>query len=112
MAEMTDNQLFNLLLADIAMAAAIKTNGEALTPPENYAPGVIRDAWLAANKDEVKQRRVLSLANAALASLQGVDGPQLTQAAEKYGVPIDAELGEKISKYFEDKRQALLRYRR
>jgi hypothetical protein len=112
LAEMTDNQFFNLLLADIAMAAAIQTAGGNFVAPENYTPGAIRDAWLAVNTDDVLQRRVLALANAGVASLQGVDGEQLTRAAQKYGVPIDTELGEKISQFFTDKRQALLRYRR
>jgi hypothetical protein len=109
---MTNNQFFNLLLADIAMAAAIQTVGAKFSAPAPYAPGGVRDSWLGANTDEVLQRRVLALANAGVASLTGVDGEQLTRAAEKYGVPIDAELGEKISQYFTDKRQALLRYRR
>ncbi len=112
MAEMTDNQFYNLLLADIAMAAAIQTAGGKFVAPETYAPGVIRDTWLGENTDEVLQRRVLALANAGVASLTGVDGPQLSRAAEKYGVPVGGELGEKISQYFESKRQALLRYRK
>lgn len=112
MAELTDNQMFNLLLADIAMAAAIGTAGSTFEAPQNYAPGVIRDSWLATVKDDVLQRRVLALANAGLGALQGVDADQLAKAAEKYGVPIDAPLAERISTFFEDKRQALLRYRR
>jgi phage repressor protein C with HTH and peptisase S24 domain len=112
MAEMSDNQLFNLLLADIAMAAAIQTAAGKFNAPDDYEPGKIRDSWLAENTGEVLQRRVLALANAGVASLTGVDGEQLTRAAEKYGVPIDAALGESISQFFTDKREALLRYRR
>jgi hypothetical protein len=111
MADMTDNQFFNLLLADIAMAAAIKTVGSKFEAPAPYEPGGIRDLFLAENKDNVLERRVLALANAGVASLTGVDGEQLVRAAEKYGVPVDADLGEKISQYFTDKRQAVLRYR-
>jgi hypothetical protein len=111
MAELTSQQFFNLLLADIAMAAAVKTVQGEFAAPENYEPGKIRTEWIAAHSDEGLQRRVFSLANAALASLQGVDGAQLTQAAEKYGVPVGAELGEKISQFFNDKREAVLRYR-
>ena len=111
MTEMTDNQFFNLLLADIAMAAAIQTVGAKFAAPADYAPGGIRDSWLAENTDEVLQRRVLALANAGVASLTGVDGEQLVRAAEKYGVPVNDDLGEKISQYFTDKRQAVLRYR-
>jgi hypothetical protein len=112
MAEITENQTFHLLLADIAMAAAIKTAGSTLVTPAEYVPGAIRDAWLSAATDEVLKRRVLSLANAGVASLQGVNAEQLLQAAERYGVPVDSTLAERISTHFADKRQALLRYRR
>ena len=112
MAEMTENQSFHLRLADIAMADAIATAGSTFAAPVDYAPGAIRDSWLAAATDDVLKRRVLSLANAGVASLQGVDPEQLLRAAEKYGVPVDAELADRISAHFADKRQALLRYRR
>ncbi len=112
MAEMTENQTFHLLLADIAMAAAIRTVGSTFVVPAEYVPGAIRDAWLGPATDEVLKRRVLSLANAGVASLQGVNAEQLLQAAEKYGVPVDGALAERMSTHFADKRQAILRYRR
>ncbi|BDV40884.1 hypothetical protein [Methylocystis bryophila] len=112
MADMTENQMFNLLLADISMAAAISTAGSSFSAPANYAPGAIRDTWLADVSDEVLKRRVLALANAGLASLQGVDAEQLLRAAKRYGVPVDAALADRIVEFFTDKRQALLRYRR
>ncbi|MBB4198139.1 hypothetical protein CCR94_11120 [Rhodoblastus sphagnicola] len=111
MADLTNQQFFNLLLADIAMAAAIRTVEGEFVAPENYEPGKIRTAWIAAHGDEALQRRVFALANAGLGSLHGVDGEQLTKAAEKYGVPIDAALGEKIAQFFTGKREAVLRYR-
>jgi len=110
--ELSNQQFFNLLLADIAMAAAVQTVQGNFCAPAVYEPGKIRTEWIAAHGDDVLQRRVFALANAGLASLQGVDDEQLTRAAEKYGVPIDAELAERISQFFADKRQALLRYRR
>lgn len=109
--ELTNQQFFNLLLADIAMAAAIRTVEGKFVAPKNYEPGKIRTEWIAAHGDEALQRRVFALANAGLGSLHGVDGEQLTKAAEKYGVPITGELGEKISQFFTDKREAVLRYR-
>ena len=111
MAELTNQQFFNLLLADIAMAAAIRTVDGDFVAPEDYQPGKIRTEWIAAHSDEALQRRVFALANAGLGSLQGVDDEQLTRAADKYGVPIDAALAENISQFFAGKRQALLRYR-
>ena len=111
MAELTNQQFFNLLLADIAMAAAIQTVEGKFVAPGNYEPGKIRTDWIAAHGDEVLQRRVFALANAGLGSLQGVDDEQLTRAADKYGVPVDAELAEKISQFFTTKREAVLRYR-
>lgn len=113
MAEMTENQKFHLLLADIAMAAAITTAGSTFTaPPQDvYEPGVIRDNWLATASDETLKRRVLSLANAGVASLQGVPPEQLFKAAEKYGIPVDADLADRIAVHFTDKREAIIRYR-
>jgi hypothetical protein len=112
MAEMTENQKFNLLLADIAMAAAICTAGSSFSAPADYTPGAIRDSWLAGACDEALKRRVLSLANAGVASLQGVDAEQLLRAAHHYDVPIDDALADRIVEFFTDKKQALLRYRR
>jgi len=112
MAELTENQMFNLLLAEFAMAAAISTAGSSFTTPVEYAPGAIRDTWLADVVDDVLKRRVLSLANAGLASLQGVDADQLLRAAQCYGVPVDDALAKRIAEFFTDKREALLRYRR
>jgi hypothetical protein len=109
--ELTNQQFFNLLLADIAMAAAIQTVEGNFVAPENYEPGKIRTEWIAGHSDEVLQRRVFALANAGLASLQGVDDEQLARAADKYGVPIDADLAEKIARFFAEKRQAVIRYR-
>ena len=34
-----------------------------------------------------------------------------TRAAEKYGIPIDATLGDVIALHFTDKREAIMRYR-
>ncbi|QGM44279.1 hypothetical protein [Methylocystis heyeri] len=112
MAELTENQKFNLLLADIAMAAAISTVGSSFDTPDAYVPGVIRDKWLAEARDEVLKRRVLSLANAGVASLQGVDAEQLLRAAQRYSVPVDEALAARMVEFFADKREALLRYRR
>ncbi len=113
MAEMSENQKFHLLLADIAMAAAIKTSGSSFSPPPAgaYQPGVIRDEWLAAVTDGELKRKVLALANAGVASLQGVDPDQLARAAEKYGIPIDGILADRIAVHFTDKREAIIRYR-
>ncbi|PPQ39397.1 hypothetical protein SAMN06265338_103242 [Rhodoblastus acidophilus] len=111
MADLTDQQFFNLLLADIAMAGAIQAVQGAFVAPDDYQPGLIRTGWIAAHADAMLQRRVFALANAGLASLQGVDAAQLVRAAETYGVPIDAALAEKIEVFFTGKRQAVLRYR-
>jgi hypothetical protein len=113
MAEMSENQKFHLLLADIAMAAAIKTSGSTFTAPPAgfYEPGVIRDHWLATASDAEMKRKVLALANAGVASLQGVDPDQLAKAAEKYGIPIDDALAGRIALHFNDKREAVIRYR-
>jgi len=112
MAEMSQNQYFHLLLADIAMAAAITTTGSTYeTPVGAYAPGALRDGWLAAATDEYLKRRVIALANAGVASLQGVDADQLHRAAEKYSIPIDGTLADVIALHFNNKREAIIRYR-
>ena len=112
MAELTENQVFHLLLADIAMAAAITTAGSSFETPVNYRPGAIRDAWLANVGNDVLKRRVLAMANAGVASLQGVAPDQLARAAEKFRIPIDEALADRIAEHFEGKRQAIIRYRR
>ena len=113
MAEMSENQRFHLLLADIAMVAAIKTVGSTFSAPAEgaYEPGVIRDVWLAEVSDAELKRKVMALANAGVASLQGVDPDQLTRAAEKYGIPINGALADRIAVHFTDKREAIIRYR-
>lgn len=111
MAELTENQRFHLLLADIAMAAAIRGCGSSFTVGADYAPGTVRDAWLAAATDEGLKRRVMALANAGFASLQGVPSAQIAKAAEAYGIPLDAALAEEIAGHFTAKREAVLRYR-
>lgn len=112
MSELSENQIFHLLLADIAMAAAIQTMGAEFSAPEGeYKPGAIRDQYLATAKEDSARKKVLAMANAGVASLQGVDPDQLTRAAEKYGVPIDAALADRIAVHFSDKREGIIRYR-
>ncbi|MFG1419289.1 hypothetical protein V5F38_06485 [Xanthobacter sp. V0B-10] len=111
MGEMTENQRFHLLLADIAMAAAIRGCNSTFTLDGDYTPGALRDGWLAAMSDEPLKRRVMALANAGLASLQGVPPEQIAKAASAYGIPMDEALAAEIAGHFTAKREAVLRYR-
>lgn len=115
MAELTKNQEYHLLLADIAMAMAISTYD-----PDNlvsyaegdYAPGALRDAWLAGNTDRLLRQKVTALASAGLASLQTRDAAGLLEKAGGFGVPLPAAVADDIVQHFADKRAAVLTYRR
>ncbi len=115
MSTLTENRHFHLILADIAMAAAIKTHDRGYViaiGPEEYQPAAIRDAWLARNADESLRRRVTAMATAGVAALQGASPAQLTAAAETYGVPLVPGLAERIVEHFSDRRHAVLTYDR
>lgn len=112
MTELTDNQRFHLFLADIAMAAAIRSCGSAFSLDGGYVPGAVRDGWLAATDDEGLKKRVIALANAGAAALQGVAPEQIEKAATAYGIPLDGALAQEIAGHFTAKREAVLRYRR
>ena len=51
-------------------------------------------------------------ANAAMGSLQRMPQDELGATAARYGIPIDAELAEAVAAHFEQRRNAVLRYRR
>lgn len=111
----TTNQYFHLLLGDIAMAAGISTYDPEYSiaePLTGYVPGQVRDVWLAQVSDDALRQRVLGLANASMGSLQRMEQEPLTATAARYGIPIDAALAGEIAEHFENKRNAVLRYRR
>jgi len=110
----TDNQLFHLILADIAMAAAIKSwnGGEVLAVATDYRPGALRDDWLERVTDPTLRQRVSALASAAMLPLQDLAADKLAETAGRYGIPLAPELAERIAQHFTDKRNAVLTYRR
>jgi hypothetical protein len=115
MSTLTDNQRYHLILADIAMAAAIRTLDGAhviAISAEAYVPACLRDAWLAQTTDPGLRKRVSAMASAGVASLQGVTAERLAAAAETYGVPLALELAEHIVEHFNAKRDAILTYDR
>ena len=93
MSELSTAQRYQLILADIAMAAAIQSSGGALEEADwvDYAPGALRDRWLQRNPDGPLSRRVTAMANAGVASLQQSPPERLRTMAERFGVPIDGE---------------------
>lgn len=111
----TANQRYHLILADIAMAAAIRTYDKGYifyTGSAGYLPGSIRDLWLADTADERLRKRVTAMANAGLVSLQSLPPEKLAQMAVAQGVPVDKELAGLISGHFDDKRESWLSYTR
>ena len=84
------NQRYHMVLADIAMAAAIKTfdPGYAIAGGETCAPRSVRDSWLAQCSDESLKKRVSAMASAGVNSLKALDADQLAAAAERYGVSL------------------------
>ncbi len=114
MSEPSANQRYHLILADIAMAAAIASCGGAVEPEDraNYAPGSLRDRWLARTSESSLRRRVSAMATAGVASLQSMPAERLAAAAAAWGVPFGENLAEQMADHFETKRDALLTYSR
>jgi hypothetical protein len=115
MSTLTENQRYHLILADIAMAAAIRTHDQGYviaTGAEDYVPACIRDGWLARNQDPELRKRVTAMASAGVASLQGVTAERLAAAAQTYGVPLTPDLAERMVDHFAARRDAVLTYDR
>ena len=111
----TANQQYHLILADIAMAAAIKTYDRDYKPSsssEAYRPGSIRDSWLGQTLDDGLRRQVTAMATAGVASLAGTPPEQLGSAAAAFGIPLAPDLVSRIAEHFSAKRDAVLTYRR
>jgi hypothetical protein len=106
------NQRYHLMLADIAMAAAIKTfdPGYVIDGGEARAPGSVRDAWFAQCGDEALKRRVNAMASAAINALKALPAEKLAAAAETYGVMLAGGASERLADHFEAKRNAVLSY--
>ncbi len=102
------------MLADIAMAAAIKTfdPGCEIGGGEGYAPGSVRDAWLAQCRDERLRKRVSAMASAGVNALKALSAEQLASAAETYGIALADGASESMAEHFEAKRNAVLSYNR
>jgi len=114
MAALTKNQQFHLVLADIAMAMAVSTCDPDY--PIDYDPGEpagsLRDRWLAQVTDRLLRQRVTALASAGLASLQAMDPTVLSEKAARYGITLPEGVAETIAEHFENRRSAVLTYRR
>ncbi len=113
--DITKNQQFHLILADIAMAMAISVMDAAGRPSveaAGYQPGSIRDNWLRQAADKALTQRVTALANAGLASLSNLPASELLDKAERFGVPMDTALAQEIAVHFKEKREAVLTYNR
>ncbi|MBR9973448.1 hypothetical protein [Magnetospirillum sulfuroxidans] len=115
MTAQTMNQQYHLILADIAMAAAIKTHDPQYvfyTGSAGYVAGSIRDQWLADTSDQRLVMRVVAMANAGVGSLQAMEPERLAKLADQYGVPVGQDLAGMIAGHFDAKREAWLSYTR
>jgi hypothetical protein len=112
MSELSKNQIYHLILADIAMVAAVGANGSRVLPEdrEDYAPGSIRDRWIARTPDSTWKRSILAMANAGVASLQQMSAESLIMTAERMGVEFEDGMGKGIAEFFTNKRDAVLLY--
>lgn len=111
--DLTDNQRFHLILADVAMAMAITTlDGGTPFAGGDYRPGAVRDGWLARVTDPGLRQRVTALANAGLGALQTASGEDLVDKARRFGVPLSAELAGEICDHFAARAGRVLTYRR
>ncbi len=112
-AAMTGNQLFHLILADIAMAAATRTLDPSFRPDlVDYTPGGFRDRWLAQAPEGLLKRQVTAMATAAMGSLKDAPAERLAVLASDYGIPLAPETAAAMADHFTDKRNAVLTYRR
>ena len=75
-------------------------------------PGSLRDRWLASTSDAGLKKRVMAMASAGAASLQGMGEQELVAAAGKYGVTLSAAMAQLVFGYFDAKRNAVLTYNR
>ena len=74
-------------------------------------PGSLRSSWLASTGDAPLSKRVTAMASAAAAALQQRrSGEHLRAAAGKYGIPLAGEMAQRMSEYFEARRNAVLTY--
>ena len=115
MTEPTPNQTYHLILADIAMIAAVRAlAGADRVPvvPDPYVPGGPRDTWLTDAADRLLTVRVKAMANAGLGALQRAEAPAILKAANGSGVPMTAAEAADIAEHFQNKRDAVLTYRR
>ena len=80
------------------------------TPDE--PAGSLRDRWLADVTDRLLRQRVTALASAGLASLQAMDPAALGEKAARYGITLPDGMAETIAEHFENRRAAVLTYRR
>ena len=104
-----------LILADIATVAAIGVHDSGYafaTADGEYIPGSLRDHWLASTGDAGLKKRVMAMASAGAASLQGMGDQELVAAAGRYGVTLSAAMAQRIAEYFDAKRNAVLTYNR
>ena len=108
------NQRYHLMLADIAMAAAIKTFDPdyAIAGSDTRAPGSVRDAWLAQCSDESLRQRVSAMASAGVNALKALGADRLAAVAETYGIRLADGASELMAEHFEAKRNAVLSYNR
>jgi len=115
MEKSTPNQTYHLILADIAMAAAIKVydrDHAVSVGRDAYHPGYVRDLWLGGGASEQLRQRVTAMANAGMGSLQTMPAEELVFAAQAYGVPLEEGTAARMAEHFTGKRDAVLTYRR
>ena len=114
MAQPTTNQRFHLIMADIAMAASIQVHdpGYRWAVTDSYIPGSLRDDWMGRVTDKLLSKRVTSMANAALAALQKEGADKVLEMAARHHIPVDTALAAEMVEHFQNKRDAVLTYRR
>lgn len=109
----TSNQTFHLILADVAMAAAIRALDPGHLPNlVGYEPGALRDRWLAQAAEGLLKRQVTAMATAAMGSLKDAPAERLAMLAKEHGIPLDDDTATAMADHFTDKRNAVLTYRR
>jgi hypothetical protein len=103
-------QHYPLILIDLATVAAARAHGvNEVVEQASYVPGAIHAAWRE-NTDADLRQKVTALAMASSSSLTQVPAEQLIALATRYGFPLTEAIADRISTYYQNKRDAVLTY--
>jgi hypothetical protein len=103
------------IVADIAMAAALRVHDPDYVVPDRWAGGNygrLRDRWLKTNPGPTARETILGLASAGATALTRMPADRLRAVAGTYGFDLPDDLAAAVAKHFSERREEVLTYRR